>query len=496
MSIRVRLTLLYTFILALILTLFGVAVYLISRETLLAEFDENLLSVASNVRDETQAVVLRDVAVVTVPDNLDVFESASFFMTLLDADGDVIGASPNLADFGRMLDPTGLRQELHYSMVVQHGQPLRVLSLPLAITSPTGREEIIGYLQVATSLDSYYLALNRLGLTLVFTGFAAVTLSLFAGVLLTHSLLKPLDDIGEAALQITRADDLGRRLPDSGRQDEIGNLTVALNTTLERLETLFRSQQRFLADVSHELRTPLTALRGNVDLMKRMGAADPESLDAMREELERMSRLVNDLLFLARTDSGGLPIQRQPVELDTIFLDVCRLARRLSDTVRIEVAAVDQVRLLGDADRLRQLLLNLVDNAVKYTPPGGKVALSLSQENGHARVRIADSGIGIPDTDLPHIFDRFYRVDKARTRGQGGSGLGLSIAQWIVQAHGGEITVNSAVNQGTVFEVILPVLPEMTRMAPEPARELHPALRFLGNSLRREAERESGPPAP
>ncbi len=312
-------------------------------------------------------------------------------------------------------------------------------------------------------------------MTLLFTGFAAVTLSLFVGVLVSHSYLKPLDEMAAVALRITRADDLSKRLPDTGRQDEIGHLTMALNNTLDRLEKLFRSQQRFLADVSHELRTPLTALQGNVDLMRRMGEADPESLSAMQEELARMTRLVGDLLFLARTDAGGLPIQKQPVDFDTVFLDVYRQAQHLSSSVCIELVEVDQVRLLGDADRLRQLLLNLVDNAVKYTPAGGKVRLSLSKENGVAQISVSDSGVGIPAQHIPFIFDRFYRVDKARTRAQGGSGLGLSIAQWIAQAHGGEIAVSSEVGKGTTFTVTLPVLPEAQWMT----ADTRPAMRVL-----------------
>ncbi len=478
MSIRLRLTLVYTFILAIILLVFGSAVYFISRETLLAEIDESLQEVATSVRDESQAVFLSNVPMVISPEELDMFQTATFFVTIVDEKGNFLDSSSSLRGYDRLLDPMGMHAEPHYSMVLRQGKTLRVLTVPLAATTPAG-VEIIGYVQVATLIDDYLLAMNRLRLTLLFTGFAAVTLSLFVGVLVSHSYLKPLDDIAAVALRITRADDLSKRLPDAGRQDEIGHLTMALNNTLDRLEKLFRSQQRFLADVSHELRTPLTALQGNVDLMRRMGEADPESLSAMQEELARMTRLVGDLLFLARTDAGGLPIQKQPVDFDTVFLDVYRQAQHLSDSVCIELVDVDQVRLLGDADRLRQLLLNLVDNAVKYTPAGGKVRLSLSKENGLAKISVSDTGVGIPPQHIPFIFDRFYRVDKARTRAQGGSGLGLSIANWIAQAHGGEISVSSEVGQGTTFVVSLPVLPEAQRVVPADATDTRPAMRVL-----------------
>jgi signal transduction histidine kinase len=247
-------------------------------------------------------------------------------------------------------------------------------------------------------------------------------------------------------------------VPDTGRTDEIGDLAQAFNQTLERLERLFQAQQRLMADVSHELRTPLTAVRGNIDLMQHMGETDPASLATIQEEVDRMARLVGDLLLLARADSGGLPLHMKPIELDNLLFEVYRRVRVLSKTVHVVVTDIDQVRVRGDADRLKQLFINLVHNAIKFTPDGGEVRLSLSKTEFWARIVITDTGIGIPDEDLPHIFERFYRVDKARSRSQGGSGLGLSIAKWIVEAHGGEIYVTSEVGQGTTFAIALPVM--------------------------------------
>jgi signal transduction histidine kinase len=235
---------------------------------------------------------------------------------------------------------------------------------------------------------------------------------------------------------------------------------MVLNQTLERLERLFHGRQRFLADVSHELRTPLTTIRGNVDLMRRMGEADPEALDVVQDELQRMTRLVDDLLLLARADTGSLPIQRKPVELDTVFLDIYRQVRSLDQPVDIVLREVDQAYVLGDEDRLRQLILNLIDNAIKYTPPGGNVGLSLSKSNGIVEIEVTDTGVGISFEDLPRVFDRFYRVDKARSRNLGGSGLGLSIARWIAQAHGGDIRVESREGEGSKFTISLPILPD------------------------------------
>jgi signal transduction histidine kinase len=321
-------------------------------------------------------------------------------------------------------------------------------------------------------------------------GFAAATTSLFVAVLLTPGLFKPLEDIATVARQITRADDLSRRVPYANRPDEIGELARAFNQTLERLERLFRTQQRLLADVSHELRTPLTAIRGNLDLIERIGEADPESISAIQVEIERMTRLVGDLLLLARADSGGLPLERRPVELDNILFEIYRQIAVVNPPVEVKLSEVDQATVMGDADRLKQLFINLVENAIKYTPAGGTVELSLFKKDDKVHFEVRDTGIGIPPENLPHIFDRFYRVDKARARAHGGSGLGLSIAKWIATAHGGSIRVKSQPGEGTTFTVTLPLYepaPAPLVIDTEQPEKSRPSLRGLGTNFRRSA---------
>lgn len=424
------------------------------------DVDRGLSNIALKLREETEAFILGDVAVLSLPEKeLDVFQSATNFFVILNTRGEILTRSQNLADYEILLDPGGMHGEEYYRTVVHDGRPLRVLTEPL-IVERDGAKTLVGHLQVARLLENQTV-LEQLRLILLLTGLAAVSLSLFLGAWLTHRLLKPLDDIAAVATQITRADDLSRRLPDTGRQDEIGRLTMVLNQTLERLERLFLARQRFLADASHELRTPLTTIRGNMDLLRRMGEAEPEILDVVQDELERMTRLVDDLLLLARADTGGLPLHRELVELDDVFLEVYRQVQTIDRPVRVSIKEVDQVRILGDADRLKQLLLNLVDNAIKYTPDGGKISMSLSKKDRNAIVEISDNGVGIPADDLPRIFDRFYRVDKARSRNPGGSGLGLSIARWIAVAHGGTISVESKIGQGSTFYVILPILDDL-----------------------------------
>ncbi|MGB3713419.1 MAG: ATP-binding protein [Candidatus Promineifilaceae bacterium] len=464
MSIKLRLTLLYTLILILVLVLFGWSVYLISRAALVDDVDRGLANIALKLREETKAFVLGDVAVLELPEEeLDVFQSATNFFVILNTRGEILARSQNLADYEILLDPGGMKAEDYYRTVYHEGRPLRVLTEPLSVERD-GVRTLVGHLQVARLMENESV-LAQLRLILLLTGLAAVSLSLFLGAWLTHRLLKPLDDIAAVAIQITRADDLSRRLPDTGRRDEIGSLTMVLNQTLERLERLFHARQRFLADASHELRTPLTTIRGNMGLMRRMGTAEPEILDDVQDELERMTRLVDDLLLLARADTGGLPLSRQPVELDDIFLEVYRQVQNIESPVQLTIKEVDQVYVLGDSDRLKQLFLNLVDNAIKYTPAGGEVLMSLSKKDGNALVEIRDNGVGIPAEDLPRVFDRFYRVDKARTRNPGGSGLGLSIARWIAVAHGGNIHVESSVGEGSTFIVSLPILADRERFS-------------------------------
>jgi signal transduction histidine kinase len=328
-------------------------------------------------------------------------------------------------------------------------------------------------------LNNVDLVKNLLLLTLATVGAFSVLLSGGVVMLTVGRALQPIDAVTNAALQITRADDLSRRVPLTGpATDEVGRLVTAFNATLERLEKLFTSQRRFLADVSHELRTPLTAIRGNVDIMRRMKdqPADPESLDAIQSEAERMSRLVGDLLMLAQAESGNLPISRNELELDTLLLDVYQQARVLAgNKLTVTLGEEDQARSYGDRDKIKQVLLNLVSNAIKYTPGGGHVTLGLARVNGWARFTVADSGVGIPPDDLPHIFDRFYRVDKSRTRGAGtpgGAGLGLSIAKWIAQAHGGRLEVSSQIGKGSCFSLWLPLAETrpINKPAPVPAR--------------------------
>jgi signal transduction histidine kinase len=282
---------------------------------------------------------------------------------------------------------------------------------------------------------------------------------------LAWTALWPIEKINQTATQIVGAQDLKQRLPAPKTNDEIGRLVTTINKMLERLDNFFQAQVRLSADVSHELRTPLTAIRGNMDLLRRGAANDPneleEALKIIDGELDRMARIVADLLLLSQADAG-LSLRMGPVELDTVILDVYRQVRVMANGVNIQLGHEDQALVKGDADRLKQLLINLITNAIKHTPSGGNITLSLYRDPDQVRVIVTDTGRGIAPTALPHIFERFYQADDVYKHK--GTGLGLSIAQWIAKAHGGQITVASELGKGSTFILWLP-LPDKSELS-------------------------------
>jgi signal transduction histidine kinase len=466
MSIRLRLTFWYTTILAAVIVVFGAALYSLLTLTLLNSIDQQLQATAEQVAGSAQVrlspLSLR--TVIDVPD-LDILATPGLYIQVYDSDSAQFLRSTTLGEGALPLDDALLSATLGGEPVWQTvsvgGTKLRLYSRPLIVD-----DQVEGVVQVGTALTQVDQTQRQLLGILVAGGLLAVVVAAVSGGLLSRTALRPIDRITQTALTISRTEDLSRRLDVSGPADEVGRLAATFNEMLGRLETLFRTQRRFIADVSHELRTPLTIVQGNVDLLRRGAAKDPEArretLADIEAEVARMSRLVADLLLLARVDAG-VDLEKEPVELDTLLLEIYRQARLISDGVDVKLGHEDQAVVLGDADRLRQLFLNLVDNALKYTPPGGQVTLSLYREEAWVLVVVADNGIGIPAEDLepgPNgislIFERFYRADPARSRAQGGSGLGLSIAHWITQAHGGAIDVQSEVGRGSTFTVRLP----------------------------------------
>ncbi len=453
MSLRLRLTLLYSTLVGGILLVFGTAVYILISIILLNQVDNTLAATVQDIINVTRVNTEGQVSAVNLP-SLDM--TANTYVQVWGRDGKLKSSSPGIAGMLVSLDAVGLdTKEPVYRENTINGVHLRVLTVPLQVGVHRVAE-----LQVATSLTVVDAARgNLLNILLASAAISAALAALGSWLVLGQSLA-PLGTITRTAQAINRADDLSRRIPYSGpASDEIGELIESFNQTLERLENLFTSQQRFLADVSHELRTPLTVIKGNVDLMRRMKQLDEESLSSIDQEAGRLTRLVGGLLLLAQAESGKLSLNMKSVELDTLLLEVFHEMRILAGgKVRIKVADIDQIQVNGDRDRLKQVLLNLVGNAIQYTPQGGEVILSLAKIGEQARIIVRDTGPGIPAEDLPFIFERFYRAEKSRTRSKaGGFGLGLSIAQWIVENHGGTIEVESKEGGGTTFAIWLPL---------------------------------------
>jgi two-component system OmpR family sensor kinase len=455
MTLRLRLTLWYSSIVAAIILVFGVVIYTLLVVTLTRQIDLALQSSADEILRASSLSGSIGRLVNTLPD-LERFGTTSVYAQIWLPDGTLVIKSQRLT-YTEPLDPIALKgTKTALREVTIEGVHLRVFTQPAMALDGS----VVAYVQTAAWLRTVDTTANTLLVVLFGSGIAAVAAAAIVGWITAKRVLAPLETITQTALQITRADDLSLRIPISPTpQDEVGRLSMTFNESLERLERLFNTQRRFLADVSHELRTPLTTIRGNVDLLRRMGGADLTSLDAIQSEAERMNRLVGDLLLLAQADAGNLPLARASVELDTLLLEVFREAQVLAGGVKLGLGEMDQAVVTGDRDRLKQILLNLVSNALKFTPEGGRVTMGLALVNEWVRVTITDTGLGVPPEEVPHIFDRFYRVDKARSRAVGGAGLGLSIAQRLAQLHGGRIEAASdgIAGHGTTFSVWLPL---------------------------------------
>jgi heavy metal sensor kinase len=458
MPIRIRLTLWYTLLLGAILIIFSTTFFLVLSFSLHAQIDGILQDRAQQVVNgiEQQAVYNQETGQIIIPE-ADIFSSPAIFIQIVDAEGQVVTKSYNLGEHHIPIDNQMLAQnfsgETSFQTVTKQNGMMRIYSQPIYVGP-----HVLGVIQVGQSLVTIENLLRQVLLFLIAGTVFSLVVAVAMGAFLAGKALRPIENINQTASQIVGGHELKQRLPCPKTNDEIARLTDTINNMLQRLDNFFQAQIRLSADVSHELRTPLTTIRGNVDLLRR-GAANnsaelDEALTDIEAELTRMSRLVADLLLLSQADAG-LSLRAQTVELDSIVLDVYRQARIIAgDAVRVQLGHEDQAVVQGDADRLRQLLVNLVINAVKHTPPGGMVTLSLYQEAEWVRVVVEDTGRGIAPKDLPHIFDRFYRVQED---GQiTGSGLGLSIAQWIAQAHHGQITVDSEIGRGSVFNLWLP----------------------------------------
>jgi len=356
----------------------------------------------------------------------------------------------------------------HFETATVDGEGFRLYTQPIY-----RRGRIVGALQIGRSEAETDALLGQLR-NLSLGGLAvALVVAWLGGSFLAGRALAPVDRITRAAEKLG-AGDLSLRLPAPEVDDEFGRQTAAFNAMLARLERAFERQSRFTADASHELRTPLAVIRSLAEVAltsPRDAAYDRRVYTSIAEETERLGRLIDSLLVLARADQGS-PIDAVPVDLDEIAVDVVeRVAERASrQQVELILSAPTRQRVSGDPSWLTQLALNLVDNALRHTPAGGRITVAVAADAGGVTLTVSDTGSGIAPEHVPRLFERFYRVDAARSRTTGGAGLGLAICEWIARTHGGHLSVESDVGRGTTFTCWLPALTAAAPGTEPPAR--------------------------
>jgi len=453
-SIRVRLTIWYVILLAITLAVFCAGVYVAMRRTLYTNLHDSLESRVELVGGLVTEDGSLDTSGVEVPgDEVEGEEFARVF----DPSGEVVFDNSS-SRFPPPVDADAVNAALSGGttrrQVDTAGPTLRVMTAP--VRTDTG---IVGAVEVGLA-DEVPETLNIL-LAIIAVGYpVALVVTSGGGVFLAGRALSPIDRLTRVARRIG-AEDLSRRLNLDLPDDEIGRLARTFDEMIARLDAAFSRQRQFTADASHELRTPLTAIKGQTEVALQRDrdiSGYKDVLRAVNSEVDRMMRLVGSLLTLARADAHQIPIARESVALGSVLADAVEQIRPAADSNRISIHLQNgqDVRLTADEDLLLQLMLNLLDNAVKYTPDGGAIEVSCSTTADHVELAVTDTGPGIPPEHLPHIFERFYRVDQARSRSQGSAGLGLSICKWIAEAHGGSILAHSAPGEGSTFTVRLP----------------------------------------
>lgn len=344
-----------------------------------------------------------------------------------------------------------------FGIIASPAERWRVFVLPIRGNSPTS--DISGYVEAFAPLGAIDYSMQVFRVFLIGLSVLGLAVALTGSWLIAGTALRPVARMVETADGIAHSRDLSQRIDTPRSNDEIGRLARTFNAMLASIEGAYTAQQRFVSDASHELRAPLTAIQANLDLLQRhpeMTDADRnEALAEAERESTRLTRLVADLLALARADAG-LPLRVAVVDLDAVVLEVLTDARQLANGQMLTLGSFEPVQVRGDEDRLKQLLLILLDNALKYTPAQGEVTVGLRRLGDEAEIVVQDTGVGILEDALPHVFERFYRADPGRGRDPGGTGLGLSIADWIVRQHGGRIAIASRVGAGTTVTVHLP----------------------------------------
>ena len=481
-SLRFKLTLWYVLILGILLISFSSFLYFTLSKSLYRDADNKLRSLAELIASESSSPLSKFSF-----GNIDQALEASMnlkpigkFIQVLDESGNIGRKSDNLRNVQLPISLSALKNASKGLITFETNRsigntPLRIMTFPIVENS-----HVTKIVQIASSLEGVEDALNKLFLILIIAVPSTLILASLGGQFLAHKALKPVDNITQTARMIT-SQNLNQRINPPKVRDEISRLIETFNEMISRLDQSFRQMKQFSSDASHELKTPLTILKGEVEVMLRKERTSQEyqqTLKSNLEEINRMSQIVEDLLTLSKADTGEIKFNKEDINLTEILNEVVAQMDRLAQSKKLHLSVPNNhqdIHILGDALRLRELFINLIENGIKYTEEGGSIHIALQKEypplvrdqsdrvereNGEfVKIIVSDTGIGIAKEDQERIFNRFFRVDKARSREQGGSGLGLSICKWIVEAHQGGINVESELGKGSSFIVRLPLSP-------------------------------------
>ena len=459
-SVRTRLTVWYIGVLAIVLVAFSIGVYVMLKRSLYAQLDYDL----NNTVEGASASLVRVLATGKDPkqaatdelyDRIGPYQSAAIF----DSSGRAIAENPDLAGVRVQLPDPRARQNPIYLYNLSDGSGRRVVFKRFTSNSD------VFFIVVSQPLDQVLDALRNIRLILLSGTGAGLVLAALGGLFLARRSLLPVARMTEQARRMS-AENLEQRLPVTNPRDELGNLAATFNELLGRLDASLSQQRRFMADASHELRTPISVMRTAISVTldhEREMEEYRDALTIMDDQVRRLTRVVTDMFTLARADAEKRPLIRGEFRLDLLVEECVRAAEVLGARKGVRITSeLTQTRYRGDEGLLRQLVLNLLDNAIKHTPPAGEVSVALRTHDSQYQIIVRDTGSGIPLDAQPHIFERFYRADKARSRSHSsefgsGAGLGLSIAQWIASQHGGEVRLIESDEQGSVFVANLPV---------------------------------------
>jgi len=440
-----------------LLLVFAAVAYLMLSHSLYQSLDDSLklgvTEVENSLEVEDGSIGLHD------DNDFDFSEQSVDLMLLYDNSGHLIqslGLSVEIPQINTLQDQVLAGRSLFITTKIPNGQEIRLYASPLRSDSA-----IHGVVVVGRSTAEIKDMLESLRYILILAILATLILAGGGGLFLAKRAFKPVEQITRTAREIEESD-LSRRI-EVRSEDELGRLASTLNQMIARLERAFSRQRQFTADASHELRTPLAVIQAESTLAlqrKRTESDYRKSLELISRDAAYMSTLLDRLLFLARSDAGKEQLNPEAVNLKELLTDLVLEIEPLCQEKELEcqLSPLENLVVNGDKVELKQLFFNLMDNAIRYTPSGGVVSVSVERKGETAVVVIKDSGVGIPMEHISHIFERFYRVDKARSRAEGGVGLGLSICQHIVQVHGGRIEVESQVGQGSTFSVFLPLV--------------------------------------